>query len=171
MLGTATVPTSSAGDRALRQAADALGVGGTFHLTRVGIHFGTPGQQADDPYFRGYGPARTGCTQCGQCLTGCPTGAKNTLVKNYLHLADQAGARILPMTRATALYPQPDGIWQIHTTRTPTGPWPLRRRREVLTARQVVLAAGAWGTTELLHRSRPPVFPPPWAPAPAPTGR
>ncbi|MDO0910979.1 GMC family oxidoreductase [Streptomyces sp. DT2A-34] len=154
MLGTATVPATSAGDRVLRQAADDLGVPDTFHPTRVGIHFGTPAQQTGDPYFGGQGPARSGCTLCGQCTTGCPVGAKNTLVKNYLHLAEQAGARILPMTRATALHPQPDGTWHIHTTRTPTGPFHLRGQREVLTAGQVVLAAGAWGTTELLHRSR-----------------
>ncbi|MFI2781457.1 FAD-dependent oxidoreductase [Streptomyces sp. ALB3] len=155
ILGTTAVPTMAAADQVLRQTADDLGVGATFHPTRVGIHFATPGRQTSDPYFGGEGPARTGCTLCGQCTTGCPTGAKNTLVKNYLYLAEQAGARIQAMTRATTLRPQPDGTWHVHTTRTPTGLRPARRTQEVLTARQVVLAAGAWGTTELLHRSRP----------------
>ncbi|GAB2983400.1 GMC family oxidoreductase [Streptomyces pseudoechinosporeus] len=155
MLGTATVPATSAGDRVLRQAADDLGMGGTFHPTRVGIHFGAPGQQAGDPYFAGQGPVRTGCTLCGQCTAGCPIGAKNTLPKNYLHLAERAGANIRPLTTAVALHPQPDGTWQVETERTVLGRFTSRCTREVLNAQQVVLAAGAWGTTELLHRSRP----------------
>jgi cholesterol oxidase len=155
MLGTTTVPGMSAGDLLLRQTAVELGVGATFHPTRVGIHFGLPGQLAGDPYFAGQGPARKGCTQCGQCTSGCPTGAKNTLTKNYLYLAERAGVRIRPLTTAVALHPQPDGTWQVQTLRTVLGHGIPRRRREVLTAGQVVLAAGAWGTTELLHRSRP----------------
>ncbi|WP_107364749.1 GMC oxidoreductase [Streptomyces agglomeratus] len=154
MLGTTTVPGTSNGDRLLRQVADDLGVADTFHPTRVGIHLGPPGQQTSDPYFNGQGPARTGCTQCGQCTAGCPAGAKNTLVKNYLHLAERAGATIRPLTSATALHPHTDGTWHVHVRTRTTKPF-QRQRPQIVAARQVVLAAGAWGTAELLHRSRP----------------
>ena len=40
--------------------------------------------------------ARTGCIACGRCMVGCPHNAKNTLPKNYLWLAERAGARIVP---------------------------------------------------------------------------
>ncbi|MEU2542869.1 GMC family oxidoreductase [Streptomyces iakyrus] len=151
ILGTAPVPRQAAGDDALRRAADALGVPDRFHATRVGIHFGPPGRAVPDPYFDGRGPARAGCSECGRCTLGCRVGAKNSLDHNYLHLAERAGADIRPLTEARTLVPQPDGTWRVHT-RHGTG---MARRHAVLSAHQVVLAAGAWGTAELLHRSRP----------------
>ncbi|WP_407547594.1 GMC family oxidoreductase [Streptomyces sp. Pv4-95] len=151
MLGTTTVPRPTAGDDVLRLAADALGVSGTVHATRVGIHFGPPGRTVPDPFFGDHGPARAGCTQCGRCTLGCRAGAKNSLDHNYLYLAERSGADIRPMVEARRLVPQPDGTWQVHTLQS-IG---ITRRRVVLTARQVVLAGGAWGTMELLHRSRP----------------
>lgn len=56
--------------------------------TPVAVHFDKPGEVSSDPYFGGIGPERTGCTECGSCMTGCRVGAKNTLVKNYLYLAE-----------------------------------------------------------------------------------
>ena len=34
-------------------------------------------------------------------MIGCRVGAKNTLDKNYLHLAEGLGVRIVPETEAT----------------------------------------------------------------------
>ncbi|MDQ0779054.1 choline dehydrogenase-like flavoprotein [Streptomyces aurantiacus] len=104
-----------------------------------------------DPFFDGRGPERAGCSECGRCTLGCRVGAKNSLDHNYLHLAERAGADIRPLTEARTLVPRPDGTWRVHT-RHGTG---IARRRAVLSAHQVVLAAGAWGTAELLHHSRP----------------
>ncbi|MET7695360.1 GMC family oxidoreductase [Streptomyces sp. NPDC005483] len=151
ILGTTAVPRRAAGDDALRRTADALGVPDGVHATRVGIHFGPPGRAVADPFFDGRGPARAGCSECGRCTLGCRVGAKNSLDHNYLHLAERAGADIRPLTEARTLVPQSDGTWRVHT-RHGTG---IARRRAVLSAHQVVLAAGAWGTAELLHRSRP----------------
>ncbi|MFG3507092.1 GMC family oxidoreductase N-terminal domain-containing protein [Streptomyces sp. NPDC047821] len=151
MLGTTPVPRQSAGDEVLRRAAGELGVPGGVHATRVGIHFGPPGRAVPDPFFGGRGPARTGCTECGRCTLGCRIGAKNSLDHNYLYLAERAGADIRPLTEARTLLPQPDGTWLVRALHG-TG---IPRRSTVLAARHVVLAAGAWGTTELLHRSRP----------------
>src|SRR5437879_8370956 len=93
-------------DEVFRQVAEDMGVGGTFVQTPVGVYFGEPGKTVADPYFGGAGPERTGCIECGECMTGCRHGAKNTLVKNYLYLAERAGAQIFPLTTATALRPQ-----------------------------------------------------------------
>ena len=78
----------------------------------------TPGETVPDPYFGGAGPARTGCVECGSCMTGCRYGAKNTLVKNYLGLAESAGAEVIPMTTVKSFEQRPDGSWEIHTVRT-----------------------------------------------------
>src|SRR5690606_36054196 len=89
MLGVTTVPFTTSADRLLREVADDLGVGDSYHPTDVGVWFGEPGRTVADPYFGGAGPDRTGCIRCGNCMVGCRHGAKNTLTDNYLHLAEQ----------------------------------------------------------------------------------
>ncbi|MGW0218748.1 FAD-dependent oxidoreductase [Micromonospora chokoriensis] len=151
MLGVTTYPLDTGADRAMRAVAERMGVGHTFHATPVGVHIGRPGQRVADPYFGGAGPERTGCLHCGSCMTGCRHGAKNTLVKNYLWLAERLGVTVLPLTTVTAVRPTADGGYDVHAERT--GAW-LRRRRQVLHADQVVFAAGALGTQRLLHAMR-----------------
>lgn len=151
MLGVTTYPIVTGADRAMRAVAERMGVGHTFHATPVGVHIGRPGERVADPYFGGAGPERTGCSHCGACMTGCRHGAKNTLVKNYLWLAERQGVQVHPLTTVTAVRPAPDGGYTVHTERT--GAW-LRRRRQVIHADQVVFAAGALGTQRLLHEMR-----------------
>ena len=115
------------------------------------MFLGEPGVGVPDPYFGGVGPERTGCLHCGSCMTGCRHGAKNTLVKNYLYLAERAGAQVLPLTTVTAVRPAAGGGYLVDTVRT--GAW-LRRRRRTIEADQVIFAAGALGTQRLLHRMR-----------------
>ena len=83
-------------DRMLKKVADEMGRGHTFHRATVGVYFGEAGVKTQDPYFGGEGPERTGCTLCGGCMVGCRYGAKNTLDKNYLHLAEARGTQNLP---------------------------------------------------------------------------
>lgn len=135
----------------MRETARALDVEDTFRKTPVGVFFGPCGESVPDPYFGGAGPARTGCTECGNCMVGCRVGAKNTLLKNYLPLAERAGARIDPMRTVTELEERPDGTWMITTERT--GAW-VRTERSTVSADQVVLAGGTWGTQMLLHTQR-----------------
>ncbi|MBM7490832.1 cholesterol oxidase [Micromonospora luteifusca] len=151
MLGVTTYPLDTAADRAMRAVAERMGVGHTFHATPVGVHIGRPGQRVADPYFGGAGPERTGCLHCGSCMTGCRHGAKNTLVKNYLWLAERLGVTVRPLTTVTAVRPALDGGYEVHTVRT--GSW-LRRGRQVVHADQVVFAAGALGTQRLLHEMK-----------------
>jgi cholesterol oxidase len=153
MLGVTKNPTTTPSDVALKVVADQMGVGHTFALTPVGVFFGDqPGVTVADPYFGGAGPARTGCIQCGECMTGCRHGAKNTLVKNYLHLAERLGVQVRPLTTVTGLRQRTDGGWDVETVHT--GAWAAARTRRTVTAAEVVLAAGAYGTQRLLHRMR-----------------
>lgn len=147
MLGVTTFPHTTPADDVMRGVAEEMGVGDTFVPTPVGVFFGTPGETVADPFFGGAGPDRTGCTECGACMTGCRVGAKNTLVKNYLHLAEQAGAQIFPMTTAHAMRPRSSGGYEVDTRRTGMN---LRRRGRRFTADHVVFAAGTYGTNKLL---------------------
>ncbi len=147
MLGVETNPTITPSDKIMKEVAEDMGVGETFSSTPVGVFFGSPGQTSPDPFFGGAGPARTGCTECGSCMTGCRVGAKNTLVKNYLYLAEQAGAEILPLKTVTAVRPRAGGGYEVIARRTGGK---LRRTETVMTADQVVFAAGTYGTQKLL---------------------
>ncbi len=154
MLGVVDNPTETPADTALRTVAQDMGVGSTFRLTPVGVFFGPgPGQHVDDPFFGGMGPARVGCTECGSCMTGCRVGAKNTLVKNYLALAEQAGAQVVADTEAVAIRPSAGaaGRWAVDVQRS--GTW-VGRGRRTITADHVLVAAGAYNTQKLLHRMR-----------------
>ncbi len=150
MLGVVENAFMSPSDRAMRRVAEEHGVGPSFRLTPVGVHFGEgSGVVSPDPYFGGLGPVRRGCTNCGECMTGCRHNAKNTLPKNYLGLAEQAGARVFPLTTVTSIAPRDDGSWRIQARAT--GVLGLRRG---FTADQVIVAAGTYGTQRLLHRMK-----------------
>ncbi|BCJ71082.1 cholesterol oxidase [Catellatospora sp. IY07-71] len=156
MLGVTVYDRTTPADEVMRKVAERMGVGDTYHPTPVGVFLGMPGQAVPDPYFGGRGPERAGCTHCGECMTGCRHNAKNTLVKNYLYLAEQAGAQIFPMSTVTAVKPAEGGGYRVEVART--GARLARRRRAagqgVIEAGQVVFAAGALGTQRLLHRMK-----------------
>jgi cholesterol oxidase len=155
MLGVNVVPFESAGDELLHSVAGHFGTQETFRRTPVGVYFGEAGRTVDDPYFGGEGPPRTGCTRCGACMVGCREGAKNTLVKNYLHLAEKRGATIIPDTEVGDIRPagRPDGSDGYVLSAAKPGAW-LRRNRRRYRATGVVVAAGALGTNRLLANCR-----------------
>ena len=141
MLGVVTNPFFSPSDDALKRLAERSGKGETFRLTPVGVYFGEAGKTTADPFFGGLGPNRTGCINCGECMTGCRHGAKNTLVKNYLYLAERAGAEVRPLTTVNDIVENNPGFTII-------------TNRGKVQAKQVVVAAGALGTAKLLQRVR-----------------
>ncbi len=151
MLGVNEVPEDTPADEYMKDLAQRLGVADTYHRTPVGVYFGKAGERVPDPYFGGEGPDRVGCTHCGGCMVGCRFGAKNTLDRNYLYLAEKNGAKVHPDRQVTDLEPLPGGGWRVTTERP--GAW-VRRRRKVFTAEQVVLSAGVLGTVKLLLRLR-----------------
>ncbi|WP_069762880.1 GMC oxidoreductase [Streptomyces sp. LUP47B] len=162
MLGVRLNPTMTPSDVHLKAAAERMGVGDTFHMAPVGVFFGDgedadgaakaePGEQVNDPYFGGAGPARKACTECGECMTGCRHGAKNTLNENYLYLAEKAGAVVHPLTSVVSVTDDSQGGYAVATL--PTGERRKAKGR-VFKARQVVIAAGTYGTQTLLHRMK-----------------
>ncbi|MGK4596457.1 GMC oxidoreductase [Amycolatopsis sp. w19] len=144
MLGVVENPLVTPADRVLREVAEDMGIADTYRPTPVGVHFGA---RDVDPFFGGEGPLRKPCTHCGECMTGCRVGAKNTTVKNYLYLAEKAGAEVHPLTTAVSVRPI-DGGYAVDTVRT--GRWAHKGKR-AFTAGQVVFAAASLGTQRLLH--------------------
>jgi cholesterol oxidase len=157
MLGVVENPLRTPADDVMERVADEMGVKDTFHPTPVGVFFGGPeqarGVEVEDPYFGGAGPRRTTCIGCGACMSGCRHNAKNTLVKNYLYLAEQNGAKVLPLTTVTRVAPREGGGYDVHVRFT-KAKLASRSARRVLSAEQVVFAASSLGTQRLLHRMR-----------------
>lgn len=162
MLGVVQNPHDDPADQLLRELGEELGVGETYQKTPVGVYFGEPGKTVPDPFFGGEGPDRTGCRLCGRCMVGCPHGSKNTLVKNYLYLAEKRGARVMPERTVLDIRPigdgapNPEGLvgsdgYEVESVRS--GAW-LRKERRVQRARGVVVSAGPLGTNKLLQRCR-----------------
>jgi cholesterol oxidase len=150
MLGVADNPYFSPSDQAMKDVAEEMGVGHTFKMAPLGVHFGEgSGVLSKDPYFGGVGPDRHGCRQCGGCMTGCRYNAKNTLPKNYLGLAENAGAQVFPEHTVTEIN-ETDGGWQIEVRKSSA--WFGGKR--TFTAGQVVVAAGTYNTQKLLHRMK-----------------
>jgi len=151
MLGVAQNPYFSASDKAMKQVADQMGVGHTFKLAPLGVYFGDGvGVKSKDPFFGGVGPDRSGCLQCGACMTGCRHNAKNTLPKNYLGLAESAGAKVFPEHTVTKIEQLADGSWVV--TARKSSAWFGKKRK--FTAANVVVAAGTYNTQKLLHKMK-----------------
>jgi cholesterol oxidase len=156
MLGVAPNPKMWPADDVLKEIAEEMGEGHTFRSTYTGRFFGPEGQEVPDPYFGGEGPTRRGCQHCGGCMVGCRNNAKNSLVKNYLYLAEKGSAEVRPESEVTKIRPlppgQPDGaryeLTYFHSTA-----WFLKPKHTVRT-RNVVLSGGVLGTMKLLFQCR-----------------
>ena len=155
MLGVARNPRITPADEICREIAESLGHGHTFEPLPVGVFFGEENKTVADPFFGGKGPERTGCNFCGGCMVGCRYGAKNTLVKNYLFLAERNGAEVIPEVKVRDIKPLPtqqqtDPRYEVHY-RSSTS---LLPQHSSVRARNVIVSAGTLGTLELLFHCR-----------------
>ncbi len=155
MLGVTRNPRLWKPDRILREVAVETGLFYKFHPTDVGIFFGGENGDFTDPYFNGEGPEREGCVFCGGCMVGCRYNAKNTLMKNYLFFAEKMGVCIQPEVTVKDIRPlaeQVDGArYEVEYRKTTA--W-LYHPPATVKARNVIVAAGAIGTMELLFHCR-----------------
>ena len=97
-----------------------------------------------------YGVNQKPCTNCGDCISGCNVGAKNTLYMNYLPLARSAGTEIYTQTKVEWVEKLAAGGWRIHGSHVADD---LSSQSFTIDAKNVVLAAGAINSPEILLRS------------------
>jgi len=153
MLGAAENPRETPGDRVLEEVARDIGRHDKFHRTEVAVFFGEPGKKVADPYFGGEGPERVGCNFCGACMTGCRIGAKNTLDRNYLYLAEKRGLTLIAETEVVAVRPDPAGGYRVETKASLATGLPFigtGKKARTFSAKKVVFAGGVMGTMPLL---------------------
>ncbi|MCA1676651.1 MAG: FAD-dependent oxidoreductase, partial [Actinobacteria bacterium] len=119
-----------------------------------------PGAPITEPeYGNVHGLPRQTCRLCGECDIGCNYGAKNTLDHNYLSAAEHHGADLRTRCEVRGFAPLSGGGYEVRYVvhepdregvKTATDKLPLR----TITCDRLVLAAGTFGTTYLLLRSR-----------------
>ena len=149
MLGAVENPKMFEADLAMKQLAKDIGKEAHFGPNKVSVYFGEAGKTVKDPYFGGKGPDRTGCVQCGACMTGCKYNSKNTLDKNYLYLAQQLGTKIIAEKEVYNVSPigKEDGSegYKINY-KAKLG----RHKKESVTTKNVIFSGGVMGTVPLL---------------------
>ncbi|MCX6247269.1 MAG: GMC oxidoreductase [Bacteroidetes bacterium] len=153
MLGAAVNPLLAASDFALQKLAQQANRADSFTPTTVGVFFGEPDVNVKDPYFGGKGPDRKGCIHCGACMTGCRQNAKNSLDKNYLHLAQELGVTVIPEHEVTGVIPLGDhgeaGYQVIFRQSTKY----FSGKKRVI-AKGIIFSGGVLGTVPLLLKLR-----------------
>jgi len=145
-------------DRAIQQVAIEIGRAESFNKAPVGVYFGSPGVEAEDPYFGGVGPRRIGCISCGNCNIGCGHNAKNKLTTNYLYLAEKLGVEIHELHEIYDLVPLDGGGFQVHARHPGWAQRAAHLHHHTYTAEEVIVTAHAYGSSKLLlhmqHKGR-----------------
>ena len=148
MLGRIKYSKLNAEDIVLEQVSKEMNAHDTFETVFVGVNI-NGGKEESDPYFKGLGPLRKGCTECGGCMVGCRENAKNTLDRNYLWFADKLGAELLPETKAVRITFD-KGIYTVETKRITS----IFSKKKKFESRGIVIAGGTLGTLDLLLKQK-----------------
>jgi cholesterol oxidase len=119
---------------------------GSFYRPPIAVNFEIEGENQ-------VGVPQHPCNCCGDCVSGCNNGAKNTVLMNYLPDAHNHGAEIYTQVAVRYLERREDR-WVVHYQALNTGRERFDAPLMFLTADVVVLAAGTLGSTEILLRSR-----------------
>lgn len=128
---------------AMRKSAEFMSE--EFRLLDINVNF-------EDKAANHVGVKQPKCINCGDCVTGCNVGAKNTTAMNYLPDAVNHGADIF--TNIKVLYlSRSQGLWQVYFEVMNTGREKFDAPPMFIEAEKVILGAGSLGSTEILFRS------------------
>lgn len=133
---------------AKRRLLNRLGVGHECRATEVTV--------AGDAFTNAAGVALGRCHRCGDCATGCNKNSKNSLDVNLLRLAHSADVRIVTGATVLCLEPlkgDPAG-WRVFVNHTDGHLRDRQAKPFAIHATRVILAAGTFGSTEILMRSK-----------------
>jgi cholesterol oxidase len=131
--------------KALKESAEAIDGIESFYRPPINVTFEDRINEA--------GVEQSGCVLCGDCVSGCNYGAKNTTLMNYLPDARNHGAKIFTCAAVHRVERVSEG-WIVHFQTLKTGREAFPSPDAVVKADIVVLAAGALGSTEILLRSK-----------------
>ena len=150
MLGSTKYEKEDVEDEVLKQIAIDMNKLDTYKpVDHVGVYIGDT-ENETDPYFKGLGPKRKGCTECANCMVGCRFNAKNTLDKNYLYFAEKWGTKVEAETKVIKVEFK-DNFYHVHTESSTSF---FGKNKRVFKSRGIVFSAGVLGTMKLLFRQK-----------------
>ncbi len=170
VLGARTVPQNEANRRLVRHelfSKAAAETGGSFREADVAIHFGNdfakPDSQGKES-VNAFGAQQSSCRYCAECIIGCNYHAKNTLDLNYLYAAEhkyqaevkteQQVEKIIPLNAAGEEDADANGTHGFHVYMKAIGEKKSDVDYLVAKTQRVIVAAGVYGTNELLFRNK-----------------
>lgn len=126
--------------------AAASATGRRAELVPIGVY---TGEDRRNPHG---GAPQSACDYSGNCMLGCDLHAKNTLDLNYLPLAEKHGAEVYPLHLVDKIEPLGGNGYRVSFYRLDPE-HPDRSEPGWVEGRQLILAAGTLGTSELLLRA------------------
>jgi cholesterol oxidase len=148
MLRPRRLPTSFGALRklsALNASAMALNWGDEFYRPPINVSFD------EGPNWAGV--EQPACNACGDCVSGCNVGAKNTTAMTYLPDAVNHGAAVFTQVEARSVERSRER-WVVMLQLTGMGRENFGAPELFVFADLVIIAAGAIGSTTILLRSR-----------------
>ena len=97
-----------------------------------------------------HGVPQKPCIDCGDCVSGCNVGAKNTLAMNYLPVAAANGAEIYTQNEVQWIEKLAAGGWRVHGRHVENA---ITSQAFTIEAQNVIVSAGSLNSTEILLRS------------------
>ena len=93
------------------------------------------------------------CTLCGDCITGCNVGAKNTLQYNYLPVARHNGTEMFTQCEVTSIEKR-QGYYRVHMTYIDDQYEKITRHPVSINTQMVVVGAGSPASASILLESQ-----------------
>jgi cholesterol oxidase len=124
----------------------ARGMDAPFRYLDINVHFEDKVNPAGVQQYK--------CSCCGDCMTGCNFGAKNTTLMNYIPDARNHGAEIFTMISVKHLSKNAEGKWVVHYQIQNAESEKFNAPELFVTGDMVIIGAGSLGSTEILLRSR-----------------
>lgn len=107
----------------------------------------------DDQMRNPQGVIQRPCTLCGDCITGCNVGAKNTLQYNYLPVARHNGTEMFTQCEVTSIEKR-QGYYRIHMTYIDDQHNKITRHPVSINTQMVVVGAGSPASASILMDSQ-----------------
>jgi len=131
---------------AMKLSAQGMGKGSAFKYLDINITFENRKNNAGVDQYK--------CELCGDCMTGCNYGSKNTTLMNYLPDAKNHGAEIFTEVSVKYVSKASNGKWAVHYKIQTAESEKFHAPELFVTSDIVVVAAGTLGSTEILLRSK-----------------
>lgn len=116
----------------------------------IAMAFAPEGKNPGDVFTNEFGAMQRYANPREQTMLGGDIDVKNSLDRNYLHLARQKGAEILDFAEVTRIETTPEGGYRVSWQ----DPRKTENRSGTVSAAILVCSAGSIGSTELLLKSR-----------------